>query len=437
MSDSIADFGELTRGPLTRSIRGRRWARRVLLEKLNGLERGRLRLVEGGETVMLGRDAPRAGEPVATVQVHDQRFWPKILLGGSIGAGEGYMAGLWSTDDLTETLRFFLVNRSALESLDGGIGRLLMPLHRGLQLLRANTRRGSRRNIGAHYDLSNEFFELFLDRHMMYSSAVFENADGEDLGDDLEAAGEAKLERICRKAELTADDHVLEIGTGWGGFATWAASRYGCRVTTTTISKQQYEAACRRVREAGLEDRVEILRRDYRDLLRAQQRYDKLVSIEMVEAVGHENLAQYFSVCSQLLKPHGRMVLQGITIADRYLETYRRSVDFIQRYVFPGAALLSVSSMGEAVRRAGDLQVVHIEDIGPDYARTLALWRRRFFERIEDVRRLGFSETFVRLWDFYLCYCEAGFLERTTGDLQVVLSKPEDRGRLLLGGLGP
>ncbi|MEO1082893.1 MAG: cyclopropane-fatty-acyl-phospholipid synthase family protein [Acidobacteriota bacterium] len=417
---------------MTGSLRGRRFARRILLDKLSGLERGRLRLVDRDNTIVLGRAEPLPGEPVATVQVHDDRFWPKLLFGGSIGASEAYMAGLWTSDDLTEALRFFLVNRDAMDQLEGGAGRLLMPVHRVYQTLRANTRVGSRRNIGAHYDLSNEFFELFLDRHMMYSSAVFEDADGRDLGDDLEAAGEAKLERICRKAQLGPDDHVLEIGTGWGGFAAWAASRYGCRVTTTTISQQQFDAARARIKAAGLEGRVEVLLRDYRDL---KGQYDKLVSIEMIEAVGYAHLEEYFRVCAERLKSAGRMVLQGITIADRYEAAYRRGVDFIQRYVFPGAELPSMSAIGAAAKKSGDLQVVHVEDIGPDYAKTLGIWRRRFFDQIEEVRRLGFSETFVRLWDFYLCYCEAGFLERTTGDVQVILSKPEDRGRIPLGVL--
>ncbi|MEO1369776.1 MAG: cyclopropane-fatty-acyl-phospholipid synthase family protein, partial [Acidobacteriota bacterium] len=359
MPPSIADLGELSRGPLTGSLRGRRFARRVLLEKLSGLGRGRLRLVDRDNTILLGRAEPLPGEPVATVQIHDDRFWPKLLFGGSIGASEAYMAGLWTSDDLTEALRFFLVNRDAMDQLEGGAGRLLAPVHRMYQALRANTRIGSRRNIGAHYDLSNEFFELFLDRHMMYSSAVFEDADGRDLGDDLEAGGEAKLERICRKAQLGPGDHVLEIGTGWGGFAVWAASRYGCRVTTTTISQQQFHAARARIQAAGLDDRVEVLLKDYRDL---DGQFDKLVSIEMIEAVGYDHLEEYFRVCAERLKPAGRMVLQGITIADRYEAAYRRGVDFIQRYVFPGAALPSMSAIGAAAKKSGDLQVVHVED---------------------------------------------------------------------------
>ncbi|MEM1178800.1 MAG: cyclopropane-fatty-acyl-phospholipid synthase family protein [Acidobacteriota bacterium] len=417
---------------MTGSHRARRLARRLLLNKLAGLNRGRLRLMDKSTTIELGAAEPRPDDPVATVQVHDDRFWPKLLFGGSIGASEAFMAGLWTTDDLTEALRFFLVNRDALDQLEGGAGRLMMPIHRIYRALRSNTRRGSKRNIGAHYDLSNEFFELFLDRHMMYSSAVFQDADGRDLGDDLEAAGEAKLERICRKAGLRKDDHVLEIGTGWGGFAAWAASRYGCRVTTTTISREQYEAARERIRRAGLESQVEVLLCDYRDL---EGQYDKLVSIEMIEAVGYEHLEDYFRVCAERLKPTGRMVLQGITIADRYEATYRKAVDFIQRYVFPGAQLPSMSAIGDAAKKSGDLQVVHVEDIGPDYAKTLRLWRRRFFDQLEEVRNLGFSDTFVRLWDFYLSYCEAGFLERTTGDVQVILSKPEDRGTIPLGAL--
>ncbi|MEM6797468.1 MAG: cyclopropane-fatty-acyl-phospholipid synthase family protein, partial [Acidobacteriota bacterium] len=379
MTTSIADIDGLERGLLTGSPLGRRWARRMLLDKLQDLDRGRLRLIDSRGSSVIG-SARGAEECEATIHVHDPRFWPKVLFGGSIGASEAYMAGLWSASDLREALRFFLINREAMDRLEAGAGTLFAPFNRLRQALRTNSKRGSRSNIKAHYDLSNDFFEIFLDRHMMYSSAVFTDAEGRDLGEDLEAATEAKLDRICRKAELGPEDHVLEIGTGWGGFAVWAASRYGCRVTTTTISPEQYGAAVARVRRHGLEERVTVLQKDYRDL---EGSFDKLISIEMIEAVGHDRLDDYFRVCAERLKPGGRMVLQGITIADRLYARYRESVDFIQRYVFPGSALPSVSAISASLARSGDLQIVHLEDIGPHYARTLAAWRQRFFDRLD------------------------------------------------------
>ena len=262
---------------------------------------------------------------------------------------------------------------------------------------------------------------------MMYSSAVFESED-----QDLEDAALHKIDRLCQKLELGPDDHLLEIGTGWGGLAVHAAEHYGCRVTTTTISEEQYRVAVERVKEHGLEDRVEVLLRDYRDL---DGTYTKLVSVEMIEAVGREYLDTYFQVCSERLAPGGLMAIQAITMADRLFPAYERSVDFIQRYIFPGSFLPSVGSLAESVARTTDMKMVHLEDIGPHYARTLHLWRDRFFAQLDRVEALGFSERFVRMWDYYLCYCEAGFLERTIGDLQVVLAKPENRGHWPLGNL--
>lgn len=422
---SIADFPGVEGGFLARFAPTRRLARRFLLAKLRDLENGSLRLVDAGEATRLGAaDAP----PAATVHVHDPRFYPKLLFGGSIGAAESYMAGHWQADDLVAVFRFFLQNRQALEGIDAGTARLERVAHWIGQRLRANTRAGSRRNISAHYDLSNDFFRLFLDQRMMYSAAIFERGD-----ETLDEAQVAKLDRLCRKLDLGPDDHLLEIGTGWGGFAVHAVETRGCRVTTTTISREQYDVAVETVRQRGLEDRIQVLLSDYRDL---EGTYDKLVSIEMVEAVGHEYLDDYFRVCADRLAPGGRMALQSITIADRLYERYRRSVDFIQRYVFPGGALLSVAALSRAAAKS-DLQIVHLEDIGPHYATTLRHWHERFVEHADAVRALGFGERFVRLWELYMTYCEAGFLERAIGNVQVVLTKPEDRGAPLLGALGP
>ena len=404
-----------------------RLSRKLLFAKLQDLQRGQLRIydVHDDEGVhVFGRQRP--GEIAPTARIRDPRFYPKAVFGGSIGVSEAYMAGWWDAENLTDTLRLFVRNRSAMDGIDSGWGKAMAPLHALAQLRRANTRSGSRRNIVAHYDLSNEFFEIFLDQRMMYSAAVFER-DDMTLGE----ASLAKLDRLSRKLDLRPGDHLLEIGTGWGGFALHAAQKYGCRVTTTTVSRRQHEYAQRKVQAAGLTDRIDVRLEDYRDL---DGSFDKLVSIEMIEAVGHEFLETYFETCARLLRPGGLMALQGIVMADRHFDVYCRSIDFIQRYVFPGSALPSV---GRVARSAGktDLQIVHLEDIGPHYARTLAEWRTRFFDCIDEVRALGFSERFIRLWEFYLGYCEAGFLERSIGDVQVLLAKSDNRRTPVLGKL--
>lgn len=431
MTGSIAQLENVEEGPLVASRQVRRLCRRLLLGKLSGLQRGSLHLIEEGQDEVAfgqtGEQVEQAGELRSLIQVHDDLLYPKVVFGGSIGAAEAYIAGAFTTDDLTRLQRLFLRNRETLDGLGRGLGKVMKPVYRLGQWLRANTRQGSRRNIGAHYDLSNEFFSLFLDQRRMYSSAIYESPEM-----SLEEAQVAKLDRLCRKLDLKPGDHLLEIGTGWGGFAIFAASRYGCRVSTTTISREQYHYAREAVRAAGLDGQVEVLLEDYRDL---RGSYDKLVSIEMIEAVGHEHLEGFFRVCAQRLRPHGLMALQAITIADRFYPAARRSVDFIQRYIFPGSAIPSYFSLAEAITRASDLQVVHVEDIGPHYATTLREWRHRFQSQVDAVRALGFSERFLRLWEYYLCYCEAGFLERSTGDLQLLLAKGENRREPVLGSL--
>jgi cyclopropane-fatty-acyl-phospholipid synthase len=391
-----------------------RWA---LLRKLRGLTQGSLVIATDGERLCFG-----AGEPEVQVLVLDSDFWPQVAFGGSVGAGEAFMAGAWRTDDLTGLLSLLLRNRSLMGDLERGLARVSSPLRGLLHSLHRNTRSGSRRNIAAHYDLGNDFYQLWLDDTLMYSSAVFERPDM-TLGE----ASVAKLERICRKLALQPGEHVLEIGTGWGGFALHAARHYGCRVTSTTISAQQYALARQRIDGAGLGDRVEILCRDYRDL---KGRYDKLVSIEMVEAVGAAHLNTYFGQCARLLKPGGAMLLQAITIADQHYRTALRNVDFIQKHIFPGGFLPSVTALTGAMTAASDLRAVHLQDIGPHYAETLARWRARFLERLDAVRALGYPERFIRMWLFYLSYCEAGFRERNLGTVQVLLAKPDWRGAI-------
>ncbi|MCB2069151.1 MAG: class I SAM-dependent methyltransferase, partial [Ottowia sp.] len=277
-------------------------------------------------------------------------------------------------------------------------------------------RTGSRKNIAAHYDLGNDFFKLFLDPTMMYSSALFPSADA-----SLEEASVAKLDELCRQLELRSEDHLLEIGTGWGGMAIHAARHYGCRVTTTTISREQYQYACEQVQQAGLQDRVTVLCEDYRNLT---GRYDKLVSIEMIEAVGHAFYSDYFQRCSALLKPEGKMVIQAITIADQRYDSARKSVDFIQRYIFPGGCLPSLAVISDHLARDTDMQMVHLRDITADYALTLAHWRERFMAAQEAVLRQGFDRSFIRMWEFYLAYCEGGFRERIIGTVQLAFAKP-------------
>jgi cyclopropane-fatty-acyl-phospholipid synthase len=387
-------------------------ARRLVLSRMARLERGTLRINEGGEVHAFAGTADGA---VGTLEVRDPAFYAELAYGGSVGAAESYMLGHWSTPDLTGLLRLLLVNRDALDSLEGGLARLSAPLRLLAHRLHANTRAGSRRNISAHYDLGNDFFELMLDETMMYSCALFERPEA-----TLAEASSAKLDLVCRKLGLGPDHHVLEIGTGWGGFALHAASRYGCRVTTTTISPSQHERARERVRAAGLDDRITVLLEDYRDL---RGRYDRLVSIEMIEAIGHRQFETFFRRCGDLLASDGRMLLQSITIADRHYERARDEVDFIKRYIFPGCCIPSVGALTNAMVDASDLRLVHLDDIGPHYATTLAAWRRNFHANLDRVRALGYPETFVRMWEFYLCYCEAGFAERALGDVQMVLTR--------------
>jgi cyclopropane-fatty-acyl-phospholipid synthase len=420
MSTTPAEsFPRRTSAPRPARLEG--LARKLVLQRLGRLTRGRLRVTVGAEELQFGAAADSL--PAGHVAIRDPRAFGELAFGGSIGAAEAYMLGYWEADDLTNVIRVLLANRAVLDSLETGVARLAVPVQKALHWLNRNTRSGSRRNIAAHYDLGNEFFALWLDPTLMYSSAVFERADM-----SLEEASTAKLERICRKLELGPADNVLEIGTGWGGFAVHAARHYGCRITTLTISREQYELARERIAAAGVSDRVTVLLLDYRDLDAAMHgRFDKLVSIEMIEAVGHEFLGTFFAKCSEMLAPHGAMLLQAITIADQRYEQARRSVDFIQRYIFPGSCLTSVTSMSAALTRHTDLRVFDLEDIGPHYATTLARWRGAFTAKRAEIRALGYGEEFLRMWEYYFCYCEAGFIERAIGDVQLLLVKPECR----------
>ena len=393
-------------------------ARKVVRARLDSLRAGRIVVSENGREETFGEIT---GDLPLTVHltIHDPRFYSDIAFGGAVGAGESYIHGCWSCDDLTALIRILVKNRDVLLDLDSGTARLTRPLQKIFHWYNRNTRSGSRRNIAAHYDLGNDFYALWLDERMMYSSALFERADM-----SLEAASVAKLDRICRKLDLSPEDHVLEIGTGWGGFAIYAARNYGCRVTTTTISGQQHDYARVAIAEAGLEDRITLLQSDYRDL---EGQYDKLVSIEMIEAVGHEFHDTYFRKCCDLLRKDGLMLLQAITIADQNYERAKKTVDFIKRYIFPGGCLTSVTAMAETLTRVTDLRIVDLEDIGPHYATTLRRWHDRFFASIDQVRSMGFSEEFIRMWQYYLCYCEGAFQERVIGSVQMLMMRPDAR----------
>lgn len=391
--------------------------RRIVLRQLQTLRHGQLKVHDGEQTLVFGD--PGAAGLRAELSVLDSAAWGMIASNGSIGAGEAYIHGYWSTPDLTEVVRLFVANLDVLDGIERGLALFGQPVVRALHWLNRNTRSGSQRNIAAHYDLGNELFEQFLDPTMMYSAAMFERAD-----DSLEQAQLNKLERICRKLELGPDDHLLEIGTGWGSMAIYAATHYGCRVTTTTLSREQFAYTEQRIQEAGLQDRITLLLKDYRDL---EGRFDKLVSIEMIEAVGHRYLPTYFRQCSRLLYEDGLMLIQAITIRDQRYDQARRGVDFIQRHIFPGGALPSVQRMLEVVGKDTDMNLVHMEDFGEHYARTLRLWHENFRRARSTLETLGYDDYFYRLWEFYLCYCEGGFLERSIGTAQLLLAKPRMR----------
>jgi cyclopropane-fatty-acyl-phospholipid synthase len=394
-----------------------RLLRSRLLGQMQTLRECQLTIIDAlGESV-LGHPASHSAETLRTVlYVHDPAFYRAVAGNGSVGAGEAYIDGHWDCDDLVALIRVLVRNRDLLEAMETGLARFGGIVMRAWHALRRNTRGGSRSNVAAHYDLGNDFFRTFLDDNLMYSSAIFASAD-----ESLEIASTRKLDRICRKLTLAAGDRVVEIGGGWGGFALHAARDYGCHVTTTTISRAQYNLARERVRAAGLEHRIDVLHEDYRDL---SGRYDKLVSIEMIEAIGHQYLDTYFTKVGSLLQPHGMALIQAITIEDHRYAQALRAVDFIKRHVFPGSFIPSISAMLGAAARNTDLKLTNLEDIGPSYALTLAAWRERLHRARAQIRALGYDERFLRLWDFYFTYCEGGFRERSIGTVQMLLAKP-------------
>ncbi|MYB35003.1 MAG: class I SAM-dependent methyltransferase [Gammaproteobacteria bacterium] len=389
-------------------------ARRSIFAFLNSLEGGSLRLEEPNGSYMFGD--PSSVEGIhAMIVVKDAKMYRMVVLGTSIGAGEAFMEGYWTTPDLPAVIRLLCRNLPRFRHLGGKVSGIIRSMERFRHRLAANTVTGSRRNIRAHYDLGNEFFATFLDKRMMYSSAVFPYP-----GAGLGSASEHKLAKIGSHLGLAENDHVLEIGTGWGGLAVYLAENYPCRVTTTTISAEQYAYTCELVEKKGLNQQVTVLNRDYREL---EGQYNKLVSIEMIEAVGHQFLPTYLSKCSALLVPRGRLLLQAIVMPEQRYEAARNSVDFIQRYIFPGGGLPSLESILHATGRHTRLQMKYLEDIGADYAETLRHWRHRFMSNSERISAMGFDDRFMRMWQFYLAYCEGGFDENAIGAAQIVMVK--------------
>lgn len=458
-----AAIASLESGPplqaLTRSARVLRW---LLFRKLNSVKQGQLVVIDHDGENAFGREGfePNRTEAVpgltsdmtndalaqSTVylRIHNPDAYRKIVLSGDLGFADSLIDGDWTTNDLTALLRFFIRNMQVADQVNDLQTNVRAKFSRIKHWLQRNTTSNARRNIKAHYDLSNEFFSLWLDPTMSYSCGVFpelndgavppsleaDSAKAQTAGalrslrspESMEVASREKLDRICQKLDLKADDHVVEIGCGWGGFAIHAAQHYGCRVTGITISQEQLEFARQRVSDLGLQDRIDLHLQDYRLM---EGKFDKLVSIEMIEAVGHQFFDQYFRKCCQLLKPQGRMVLQGITIGDHRFDRYLKTVDFIREYIFPGGCLASVSAMMKSVARSTDFRLIHLEDIGLHYAETLRRWRLAFHQHLPKVNALGFDQKFVRMWDYYLAYCEAAFDEGYVGTVQMVFDRPQ------------
>ncbi len=406
-------------------------ARKLIFRALTHMQFGSLTIIEafdeqssytrrfGSQSTETKSSSAVGRHPLqVTLTIHDRTVYRQLLLGGSIALADSYINGEWETDDLTGLIRLAARNLAVLNKLENRFAGVSKAFEKAKHQLRSNDKSGAKSNILAHYDLGNDMYQRFLDDTMMYSSAVYRTPDV-----SLSEAQQHKLALICQRLQLTAEDQVIEIGTGWGGFAIYAATHYGCHVTTTTISDAQYDEAQRRVEAAGLSDKVMLLKQDYRELT---GHYDKLVSIEMIEAVGHEYLPTFFAKCNSLLKPTGLMVLQAITFNDQNYQEYVNSVDFIQTHIFPGGCLLSNQELNTQFTEQTDMVIKQLHDYGFDYAHTLRDWRAAFMAQRENIVALGYDDAFIRLWDFYFCYCEGGFLERTIGVVQLTAVKPNN-----------
>lgn len=404
-------------GALDRSCRS------AFLKVMSILPEGHMTIIENGETI--GDFGDKAQDLHATITILEPIAYRKLLFGGSVAAGETYAEGLWTTPDLTSVIRIFARNLPMLDKWEQRYRYLLLPFQKIQHFLRRNTQTQAKKNIEAHYDLGNKLYTQFLDQSMMYSAAIYPDPNA-----SLSDAQTYKLQVICDKLQLTASDHLLEIGTGWGGMAIYAARHYGCKVTTTTISEEQYAYAKAWIEKEQLSDQITLLKQDYRTL---SGQFDKLVSIEMIEAVGKRYLGHFFASCSSLLKPDGLMLLQSIVIDDRRFDSYARSVDFIQKYIFPGGFLPSQCIINDYLKRFSDMSIRDLQDIGLDYAKTLDDWHEAFVCAREALLQDGYDEHFTRMWSYYLRYCEGGFLERTISTVQLVLAKPHYRAKITRG----
>lgn len=375
--------------------------RKLVLGSLQKLRHGNIVVTEGQRTDIFG---DTGADLKANVTVHDPAFFKQMALGGGLGAAESFAQGHWTCSDLTALVRILIRNLPDGDTINGPLALAKNGLEKIGHFLRRNTISNAKQNILKHYDLSNDFFALFLDPSMTYSSAIFPHPECSLYEGSME-----KIDRACRKLGLKPDDHLVEIGTGWGALAVHAVKQYGCRVTTTTISDEQHDFAQKRFQQEGVADRITLLKEDYRNLT---GKFDKLVSIEMIEAVGHQFFDTFFKKCGQLLKPDGEMVMQAITIVDHRFDHHKKTADFIKRYIFPGGCLPSVTALSQSMASASRLRMVHMEDFAAHYAETLRRWRSQFFDQLDKVKNLGFDDRFIRIWDYYLCYCEAAFMER-------------------------
>jgi|TARA_B110000914_G_C15516648_1_gene473977 cyclopropane-fatty-acyl-phospholipid synthase len=401
---------------MQRSTRMTAFFKSILLKKLKGLKVGGLTIVDGLKSHTFGELNP---ELHATVTVTSQEFYVFLGSGGTIGAAEAYTAGYWTADSPVNLVQVIIKNKKTMVGLESGLARLTNPITKLIHKRRQNTLQGSKNNILAHYDLSNDFYKLWLDPTMTYSSGIFLENDTSMKGASLE-----KLDRFCRKLKLSKGDSVLEIGTGWGSFAVHAAKNYDCKVTTTTISDSQFKYVENLINKENLGSQITLLNSDYREI---EGSFDKVVSIEMIEAVGSDYVPGFFEKASSLLKQNGLLALQGITYNHPDFDTYKSSVDFIRKYIFPGSCLVSMPQIKSAIKENTDLTLIDVEDITQHYAKTLSIWRQEFQKTLPQVRELGFSESFIRIWEFYLVYCEAGFLENLIGDFQLIFAKPESK----------
>ncbi|MCG9596825.1 cyclopropane-fatty-acyl-phospholipid synthase family protein [Vibrio sp. Isolate25] len=396
---------------------GQKTARSLAMSFLKKITSGSLTVIESfsQSEVRATFGAAQTSRLHAVIEIKHPSFYARLLKGGSIAAGEAYMDGWWDSPDLTKLMELMALNLKTLDSIEGQSSFISRISYQLGHWFNRNTEKNAAKNISAHYDLSNELYETFLDKEMLYSAALFNSAS-----DSLEQAQLNKMERLCQQLELTSSDRVIEIGTGWGGMAIYMAEKYGCHVTTTTISEQQYQYAQQKIIEKGLEHKITLLKQDYRQL---KGHYDKLVSIEMIEAVGKEYLGSYIDKCQSLLRPQGLMAIQAITIADQRYDYYSNNVDFIQKYIFPGGFLPSITALTHATTTHSDLVLRNLFDIGLDYANTLKEWHARFVASERDVRQLGFDETFIRMWKYYFCYCEGGFRARSISTVHMTFQK--------------